>query len=190
MKRFLPLFVLSVITVVSCNLTGKIITDTPVKTNILGIELCKNMTSDEVADSLTRNTENLFLSMPIKKGTIEVYRSFPMGLYFTYGGLSWSYVDVFVTNEIVYMISLVDSYESVENAKQKYDSAIDLFTQKYGKGNLADKSSTFWTDNVNTVVLRHGASSALDGSDRSFCELCYINVALTDKVNKENQPDI
>lgn len=191
MKKVFVSLVIAVITFASCNQTGRIVTDTPIKTNILGIELCKKMSSDEVADSLMKNTDRFFLSMPQKNGNAEVYRSMPMGMNFTYGGMSWSYIDVAVTSEKeVHTIYLVGSYESVENAKQQYNSAVELFTQKYGKGNSEIENNTFWTDNVNSVGLIYEASSAIDGSDRSFCYLYYTNRLLNDKAEAENQLDI
>ena len=137
------------------------------------------------------NTGEFFLSVPEKNGNIEGYRLVPWDQNFTYGGLSWTYIDVAVTNEKeVFIIYLYGSYESLKNAKQHYDSAVALFTQKYGKGNTPEEGNIFWTDNVNSIGLRYYESSATDGTDRSFCELYYCNIALSEKVYKENQPDI
>ena len=137
-------------------------------------------------------TEKYFLVTPQKNGNVEVYRSIPFGLNFNfnYGGLSWSYVDVGVTkNSEVYVINIVGSYESEASAKQQYDAAVAIFTQKYGEGNVSE-NNTFWTDDVNSVGLTYYTSSALNGSDRSFCVLYYVNRALSDQVQAENQPDI
>lgn len=38
--------------------------------------------------------------------------------------------------------------------------------------------------------LLYESASFLDGSDRSFCYLYYTNIALSNKVEAENQPDI
>jgi hypothetical protein len=111
-------------------------------------------------------------------------------LNFNYGGLSWSYLDVGVTkNSEVYVINIVGSYESEESAKQQYDAAVAIFTQKYGKGNVSE-NNTFWTDGANSVGLIYYKASTLNGSDRNFCELYYTNIELSDKVAAENQPDI
>ena len=181
----------SILIVSSCNQTGRIVSDTPIKTNILGIELCKKMTSNEVTEVLMNNAGQFFATMPHKTGTTEVYRSIPKEMHFRYGGLSWSYIDVCVTSEKeVHTIYLVGSYESIENAKQQYNSAVELFTQKYGKGNSGMSNNMFWTDDVNSVGLLYEATSSIDGSDRSFCYLYYTNIALRDKAEQENQPDI
>jgi hypothetical protein len=191
MKRaFIP-FIISVFAIMSCNQTGRIVSDTPIKTNILGVELCKKMTTSDVVDALMTNTDKFFTCMPEKNGNSEVYRSFPLDLNFAYGGLSWSYIDVSVTSEKeVHTIFLVASYESVENAKQQFDSAVELFTKKYGKGNSRMENNMFWTDNVNSVGLIYEASSSINGSDRSFCYLYYTNIALSDKVEEEKHSDI
>ena len=193
MKKIFYVFLVAIIGLTSCNQSSKssrIVSSVPIKTEILGIELCKKITHGGVEDALMNKTDKYFLVTPQKNGNVEVYRSIPLGLNFNYGGLSWSYVDVGVTkNSEVYVINIVGSYESEESAKQQYDAAVAIFTQKYGKGNVSE-NNTFWTDDVNSVGLTYYKSSALNGSDRSFCELYYVNRELSNRVEAENQPDI
>ena len=193
MKKIFCVFLVAIIGLTSCNQLSKssrIVSSVPIKTEILGIELCKKITHGGVEDALMNKTDKYFLVTPQKNGNVEVYRSIPFGLNFNYGGLSWSYVDVGVTkNSEVYVINIVGSYESEESAKQQYDAAVAIFTQKYGKGNVSE-NNTFWTDDVNSVGLTYYKSSALNGSDRSFCELYYVNRELFNRVEAENQPDI
>ena len=191
MKKLAILFIIPILALMSCNQTGIIVTDTPIKTNILGVELCKKMTSKEVNDALMESTDKFFVSLPQMDGDLKFYRSIPMGMNFMYGSLTWSYIDIGVTQEKeVYSIGLKGSYESIENAKQQFNSAVKLFTQKYGKGNSWMSNNMFWTDDVNSVGLLYEATSSIDGSDRSFCYLYYTNIALNDKAEQENQPDI
>lgn len=193
MKKIFFVFFVAIFSLVSCNQSSKssrIVSSVPIKTNILGIELCKKITHDGVEYALMDKTDKYFLVTPKKNGNMEVYRSIPMSLNFNYGGLSWSYIDVGVTKDSeVFVVNIVGSYESEESAKQQYDAAVAIFTQKYGKGNVSE-NNTFWTDDVNSVGLTYYKSSALNGSDRSFCELYYVNIALSDRVEAENQPDI
>ena len=193
MKKIFCVFFVAIIGLTSCNLFSKssrIVSSVPIKTEILGIELCKKITHGGVEDALMNKTDKYFLVTPQKNGNVEVYRSIPFGLNFNYGGLSWSYVDVGVTkNSEVYVINIVGSYESEESAKQQYDAAVAIFTQKYGKGNVSE-NNTFWTDDVNSVGLTYYKSSALNGSDSSFCDLYYVNRELSNRVEAENQPDI
>lgn len=189
MKRFFVFLVVS-FSLISCNQSKEIVTDIPIKTEVLGIKLCEKMTAREVRYALMDHTDKYFETTTLRNGNVEIYRNFPTELSFNYGGLFWSYVDVSVTKDSeVYVLSLVGSYESEESAKQQYDSAVAIFTQKYGKGNVRE-NNTFWTDNVNSVGLIYYKSSAINGSDRSFCELAYANRGLLEKVAAENQPDI
>lgn len=189
MKRFF-VFLAVILGLISCNQSKRIVTDVPIKTEILGVKLCEEMSISEVRYALMDHTDQYFETTTQKNGNVEIYRNVPTELNFNYGGLSWTYIDVGVTKDSeVYVLSLAGSYESEERAKQQYDSAVAIFTQKYGKGNAHD-NLVFWTDNVNSVGLVYYKSSAINGSDRSFCELYYTNIALSDKVAAENQPDI
>lgn len=189
MKRFFVFLVVS-FSLISCNHSKRIVTDIPIKTEVLGVKLCEKMTAGEVRYALMDHTDKYFETTTQKNGSAEMYRSLPMDLNFNYGGLSWTYIDVGVTKDSeVYALSIVGSYESEESAKQQYDSAVAIFTQKYGKGNVGE-NVVFWTDDVNTIVLTYHKSSAIDGSDRSFCELDYANIELSGKVETENQSDI
>jgi len=189
MKRFF-VFLVVILSLIACTQSKRIVTDIPIKTDILGVKLCEEMSVSEVRYALMDHTDKYFETTTQKNGSAEVYRSVPMDLNFNYGGLSWTYIDVGVTKDSeVYALSIVGSYESEESAKRQYDSAVAIFTQKYGKGNV-DENVVFWTDDVNTVLLTYHKSSAIDGSDRSFCELAYANIELSEKVETENQSDI
>lgn len=189
MKRFF-VFLVVIFSLISCNQSKRIVTDIPIKTEVLGVKLCEEMSVSEVRYALMDHTDKYFETTTQKIGSAEVYRSVPMDLNFNYGGLSWTYIDVGVTKDSeVYVLILGGSYESEESAKRQYDSAVAIFTQKYGKGNVRD-NVVFWTDDVNSVGLVYNKASAIDGSDRWFCELYYCNIALSEKVKAENQPDI
>ncbi|MBQ2424852.1 MAG: hypothetical protein II262_08660 [Alistipes sp.] len=192
MKKIFFIFIITAFSLISCNQSRRIVTEVPIKTEILGIELCKAIhNEDDINDALAEHTNKYFFTTPQKDGNVEVFRSIPIDFGFNYGGLSWTYVDVAVnSNSDVYMVKLVGSYESEETAKQQYESAVAIFSQKYGKGNNVIENNTFWTDNVNSVGISHFKYSALNGSDRNFCELYYTNIELSDKVAAENQPDI
>ena len=87
MKRVLIPFIILILAFTACN-NRRIVSETPIKTNILGVELCKTMNSNDVCDSLMLNTGEFFLSVPEKNGNIEGYRLVPWDQNFTYGGLS------------------------------------------------------------------------------------------------------
>ena len=191
MKRVLFICLVAALSLISCNQPRKIVTDTPIKTDILGIKLCETMTVYDVQSALMENTDKYFVTTPQKNGNEEVFRAITMDWNFNYGGLAWTYIDVGVTKDSeVFAAKIVGSYESEESAKQQYDAAVAIFTQKYGKGNNVSENNIFWTDDVNSVGLMYYKSSSVDGSDRSFCELYYVNNALTKKVEAESQLDI
>ena len=67
--------------------------------------------------------------------------------------------------------------------------AVSAFTQKYGRGNESE-DNIFWTDENNSVSISYGKDSTMGGSDRYFCILSYSNIALSDKIEADNQSDI
>ena len=99
MKKIFFIFIITAFSLISCNQSRIIVTEVPIKTEILGIELCKKIyTTGEINDVLAEHTNQYFFTTPKKDGNVEVFRSIPIGLSFNYGGLSWTYNDVAVTN--------------------------------------------------------------------------------------------
>lgn len=174
------------------NTPKRVVSEVPIKTEVLGLKLCDKTNEDIVGDTLEGATDNLILTDSQKNGTGLVVRAMPTSLTLNYGGLSWNYVDVLLNESMqIVSISLVGSYESVDRAKTQFDTARQIFAKKYGKGNdNAQYQNIFWTDNTNSVGLNYMESSAINGNDRSFCTLYYVNRALSDAFDKANTPDI
>lgn len=109
MKRFF-VFLVVILSLISCNQSKRIVTDIPIKTDILGVKLCEEMSVSEVRYALMDHTDKYFETTTQKNGSAEVYRSVPMDLnfnYVNYGGLSWTYIDVGVTKDSeVYVLNL------------------------------------------------------------------------------------
>ena len=200
MKRLASIFsiVLATLLIASCGNTPqkRVVSETPIKTEVLGLKLCTVTSESKVEKALAEATEKTFLTTPKKTGTYTVVRAFPLTIGgfdpFIYGGLSWHYVDVTLNegNQIV-QICLTASYENIERAKEQFTAAVGLFRQKYGKGNMdAESQNTFWTDNINSVGLSYAESSAVNGNDRSFCELYYVNIELWEALEEANMPDV
>lgn len=186
MKRILIALLVVIFGLTSCEHT----TDVPIKTNILGIELCKKMSVGDVEYALGKNAQEYFYTTVEKVGSIEGYRSIAKDLSFGYGGLSWMYIDVLVNNNSeVFVISMTESYESIDSAKKQYDAAVSIFTKKYGKGNVVDDTTT-WTDGISEIEISYEKAAAEDGSDRSFCYLVYRNIELSQKLREEIREDI
>ena len=182
----------------SCGQTPqkRIVSETPIKTEVLGLKLCSVTSESKVEKALTKATDKTFLTTPEKAGTYMVVRAIPLTFGgfdpFQYGGLSWHYVDVTLNeSKQIVQICLTASYENIERAKEQFAAAVGLFTQKYGKGNMdAESQNAFWTDNTNSVGLSYVESSAVNGNDRSFCTLYYINIELWDALEEANLPDV
>ncbi len=182
----------------SCGQTPqkRIVSETPIKTEVLGLKLCSVTSESKVEKALTKATDKTFLTTPEKTGTYTVVRAIPITFGgfdpFTYGGLSWHYSDVVMNDKMeIVEIRLIASYENVERAKEQFDAATAILSQKYGKGNTDDEMQVvFWTDDTNSVGLSYVESSAINGNDRSFCTMYYVNIALSEELEKQNTPDV
>ena len=69
MKKIFCVFLVAIIGLTSCNQLSKssrIVSSVPIKTEILGIELCKKITHGGVEDALMNKTDKYFLVTPQK----------------------------------------------------------------------------------------------------------------------------
>lgn len=174
------------------NTPKRIVSEVPIKTEVLGLKLCDLSSERAIEKAITKATDKIVLTDSEKNGVGTNVRVFPVSLDLNYGGLSWHYVDVTLNEDKkIVFISIVASYENVERAKEQFNAATQVFTQKYGKGNLNEEyQNVFWTDDINSVGLTYVESSALNGNDRSFCTLYYVNRELSDALEKANTPDV
>lgn len=169
-----------------------IVSDTPIKTEVLGLNLGDISSVEAIEFAISKATYMTVYTENEKYGVGSYVMAVPASLDINYAGLSWTYSGVILNgeNQIV-QIDLIGSYESFENAKKQYDAAIEIFTQKFGKWNAGEGiNNVFWTDNTNSVGLRCEQSSAVSGNDRSFCVLYYVNIALVDEMDEANKPEV
>ena len=83
------------------------------------------------------------------------------------------------------------SYESLDQAKEHFESAKGILSQKYGQGNERDNGfCMLWTDNTNTVGVYYHEGSTIYGQDRSFCGMYYVNIALAEAIEAELELDV
>jgi len=180
--------------VAGCNQKAptRIVSQQPVKTEILGLTLCDKTDDKKVEKALQNATGEYVITDSQRDQTGKIIRAIPASLSFSYGGYSWTYVDVNLDGEnSIATIALTASYENVENAKRQYEQVVATFEQKYGKGNVHPEGQLmFWTDDVNSVGVYYQKSASIDGGDRSFCTLYYTNIALADKLDEQNMSDI
>lgn len=191
MNRFLT-YLFCLFLLASCNMQQKrIVSETPVKSNILGVELCTETTADEIVSAITEKTGKFFLPQIEEVGTGTVVRLITLTMDIYYGGASWSYIDVFLDEDSkVICIRLNASFESIDRAKEHFAVMKSILKQTYGKGNEVDEGVTFWTDDTNSVRISYEESNAINGNDRSFCYMDYINIELFNEYEQTNVPDV
>lgn len=174
------------------NTPKRIVSEVPIKTEVLGLKLGDVSSENAVETALTKATGKYVLTESQKNGIATVVRAIPTSLEISYGGLSWHYVDVTLDKEKkIAQISIVASFENIERAKEQYNAAVQVFTQKYGQGNIDQEAqNAFWTDDTNAVGLSYMESSAINGEDRSFCTLYYVSRELYTSLEEANIPDV
>jgi hypothetical protein len=169
----------------------RIISETPVKSEILGLKLCSQTTSEQIETALSKSTEKIFFTYEEKWGIETMVRAVPYSLNFIFGGLNWNYIDIHLDqNSRIYLIQFVASFESLDKAIDLFNQAKTIYTNHYGKGNENDEQNIFWTDDINFIRLFYKDSATISGDDRSFCVLYYVNIELANAAEKANQPDI
>ena len=174
------------------NTPKRIVSEVPIKTEVLGLKLGDVSSEKAVEKALAKATGKYVLTESQKNGIATVVRAIPTSFEIAYGGLSWHYVDVTLDKEKkIAQISIVASFENIERAKEQFNAAGRVFTQKYGQGNINQEAqNAFWTDDTNSVGLSYMESSAINGKDRSFCTLYYVNRDLYNALEEANIPDV
>ena len=174
------------------NTPKRIVSEVPIKTEVLGLKLGDVSSEKAVEKALAKATGKYVLTESQKNGIATVVRAIPTSFEIAYGGLSWHYVDVTLDKEKkIAQISIVASFENIERAKEQFNAAGRVFTQKYGQGNINQEAqNAFWTDDTNSVGLSYMESSAINGEDRSFCTLYYVSRDLYKALEEANIPDV
>jgi hypothetical protein len=193
MKKFIPIL-FTVIFMFSCGNQPqkRIVSETPIKTTVLGLTLCEKTSEKAIENAISKEVGKSVIGDSYKDGVGTTVRVFPVSLDINYGGLSWHYVDVALNEDKqIVQITIVASFESIERAKDQFSAASDIFTQKYGKGNVNEEyHNIFWTDETNSVGLTYEESSSINGNNRSFCSLYYVNIEMATALQNANTPDI
>lgn len=193
MKQFTFIFA-ALFVIVSCGnvVNNRIVSDIPIKTEVFGLKLGEQSSQKAIENALSKEVGKSVYGDSQKDGVGTTVRVFPISLDINYGGLSWHYLDVSLNdNKQIVQITLVGSFENIERAKEQFAAAKEIFTQKYGKGNSNEEyQNVFWTDDTNSVGITYKESSAINGNDRSFCSLYYVNIDLANALEEANTPDI
>ena len=194
MNRFLT-YLFCLFLLVSCNMQQKrIVSETPIKSNIMGVELSAETTADEIVSTISEETGKFFFPQIEEVGTGTVVRLITLTMDIYYGGASWSYIDVFLDENskviCIRLNRLNASFESIDRAKDHFTMMKSTLEQTYGKGNEVDENIAFWTDDTNSVRISYEESNAINGNDRSFCYMDYINIELFNEYEQANVPDV
>lgn len=169
----------------------RIVSETPIKSNIMGVELSAETTANEIVSTIYEETGKFFFPQIEEVGTGTVVRLITLTMDIYYGGTSWSYIDVFLDEDSkVICIRLNASFESIDRAKDHFTMMKSTLEQTYGKGNEIDENIAFWTDDTNSVRISYEESSAINGNNRSFCYMDYINIELSNEYEQANEPDV
>ncbi|MBR6346141.1 MAG: hypothetical protein IKR69_02000 [Bacteroidales bacterium] len=193
-KILIIIFITASLLLISCdnNSVKRIVSETPIKTEVLGLTLCEKSSEKAIKKAISKATDNQVITNKEKVGSATSVSVFPYYLQLNYGGLSWHYVNVTLNEDLkITEIDLIASFENIERAKEQFTTASNVFNQKYGNGNASEEDhNIFWTDDTNSVGLTYMESSAINGNDRSFCYLYYVNIELSDALEKANTPDV
>ena len=63
-------------------------------------------------------------------------------------------------------------------------------SQKYGQYNSYIEGNAFWTDDTNSVGVEYIESNAINGNDRSFASMYYVNIELAEEFEESLVPDV
>lgn len=194
MKKILICLMLS-ICFASCNSEKKInVSEVPIKTNILGIEMEQKMDID-CSHTLwvppTFTTGGILFTPKFEQISPNIvgYICWPTTKDHYYcGGFKWSYLTICTINQTVYDITLTGSYSTIEEAKTQYNNVLKTLSGIYGKGNI-NQDKAMWTDMINYIALYYCEDRTKNDNIRGFCELRYRNIELEKKVVKETNDE-
>ena len=184
MKAFFQAVIISTasLLLVSCanQSPSQIVSSIPIKDEIMGLKLGEKSSERDIKGKITKATDKSFVTYEEKQGSGRGIRAMATGFDFNFGGHSWSYADFNLNEEsLLCAISFIHSYENVERAKEQYEELVETLSQKYGRYNRNDESGT-----------RFEESSAINGNDRSFCYLYYVDNTLIEQVKDDATDDL
>ena len=170
----------------------RVVSETPIKTEILGLKLCSASNGEAIKKAISKATDKDFYYNSEKDGSSTRFRLSPRyDNHFSYGGVTWHYMDVYVNKEgIIAAIELTASLESQEQAQNLYDKMSKVLFQKYGvnnKSSIPEGRRAFWTDDKNSIGLVCYKGMTVDGRNRYFCSMYYVNRDLYGKIESAMQ---
>lgn len=170
-----------------------IISDKPIKSEILGLKLGEAPNAFDIHGAICGATKKMFTPSSQRFKEYYTFRYTPDQPPFYYGGIPWHYIDIdFNNDEQIVRVTLMGSFESLDQAKKSYDQSKNVLTKKYGKGNEGEEGdSIYWTDTITTVGAFYYQGNTIYGQDRSFCGMFYVNNMLGSEIEAAmEEPDV
>ena len=170
---------------------NRVISSIPINDEIMGLKLGAKSSENDIQKMISQATGDSFFLSNSKLGPGISVRAISTDFDFSFGGFSWSYADFLLNEEsVLYELSFIRSYENIERAKEQFEQIIATLTQKYGRSNRPNESTAFWTDDTVSVGTMYEEASAIDGNDRCFCHLYYVNISLTERARDAATSDL
>ncbi len=172
------------------------ITQTSIKTDILGLTLGAKSSEEDIINRLTRETGFPIKAIRQRQGSGIAYALGPRNNSssndkFFYAGCSWDYAVVRLDKDNrIYQIGFEITSADPEPARDRYTDMVKLFIQKYGRGAMESDTSFGWTDLTSMITLEYTKATSRGETDRYYCQLYYYNVQLFNANNASNAPDI
>lgn len=191
-KRHILLILVPFLTIVLFSSCGngtpkRILSETPIKTEVLGLKLCSVSNGEAVRRAVSKATDKDFGCTSEKVGTHSRYcLDRPFGQEFFYGGESWHHINVFISKEgRIAGLQFNTSYGRQAQVQKQYERLCQALSKKYGEGNKNNKQAhknMLWTDNINTVGVTMTRVTSESGVRCAYCTLYYLNIELYEKV--------
>lgn len=167
---------------ISCSSENKInVSEVPINTNIMGIELLSKMQYYQMYDKLECYTDTSFYTQQGKVDNFKVYQFIPYNKWympcgFVYGTLTWNYIEVVInSNSQIVAICMIKTLEKEETVKHHFTTMTNIISEKYGTPNTIDEKSLYWTDKINYIDLEYNVDVTLSGTEKYFCVIRYKN---------------
>ncbi len=179
-----------------CDAQTPRITQTPIKTDILGLTLGAISSEEDIINSLKRETGFSIDVVRQRQGSGIAYALTPhqssssYDLFF-YAGCGWDCVIVMLDKDNkIYQIGFDFISSDPEPTWDRYTKMARLFTQKYGTKAIDSDTGFCWCDLTSFITLEYKKGTSIGKTDRYYCTLYYFNLQLYNANNASNVPDI
>lgn len=201
MKRIasivLTAFALLCLSISSCgNNKKEVLSKVPIKNEIMGIKLGEEASRSEIENAFSTAIGMDFRSYEQEQEKGKLIRTSTSIWYFLYGGGAWTYADILLDEKNrVKDIEFTFSNKENESAENQFEVLKASLVQKYGEYNIRQAPDKFksllkWTDGVTSIGLSYYEGRALNGENRFFCTLFYVDDVLANPYSEQKAADL